>query len=101
MDRRERLGLKSSTIVTHEVNLSLARVLLCLDDIPTLIVNVNEGTLRASAMLRVSGSVADCIRLARSKRPKGQRVGNQIDTTFISTRADLHAGAEVIRNASG
>jgi hypothetical protein len=48
---------------------------------------------------RVANCVADWIRLAIPQTAEGQRVGNQIDAAFVFTRADLHAGAEVIRNA--
>jgi len=51
-------------------------------------------------MLRVADGVRDGVRLAIPQPTEWQRGGNQPDATFISTRTDLHAGAEVIRNVS-
>jgi len=51
-------------------------------------------------MLRVADGVRDGVRLAIPQPTEWQRDSNQPDATFISTRTDLHAGAEVIRNVS-
>jgi hypothetical protein len=67
----------------------VARVLVRLNHVASIIVNANHRIVRAAAMFGVTDCVRDCIRLAVPQPTEWQRVGKEIDAAMIFPRADL------------
>jgi len=58
----------------HSPLFELARVLVRLDYIASIIVNANDGVMRSAVELRIIDCVADCVRLAIPQAPEWQRI---------------------------
>jgi hypothetical protein len=67
----------------------IARVLVRVDHITSLIAHSNHGMMWAAEKLGVADCVRDWIRLTVPQTTEGERIGNQIGAAFIFARADF------------
>ena len=91
-------GILQSAVTLHRVAafclprlrlFEIAGGLVRFHHIARFIVNANYGIMGPAAMLRISDCIPDCVWFAIPQTTEWQRIGNQIDATFIFARADF------------
>jgi hypothetical protein len=69
--------------------MKIARVLVRLDHLASIIVNANHSVVRTTAVFGISDCVVDRVLSGVPQLAEGQHIGNQIDAALVAARGAL------------